>query len=336
MAPPLRMSSPSAEGLLYWSTQLRRCATLEEAAGCLHQACGPECHLVQVHREDRLVVHMGSQDGVVRRVQMGGRFPDGDTFRVMLGLSEPEPAEAELQVLAQAIAWGLGQRDDEFLEAFARLGAGQARERMLISVSHEMRTPLNAIIGFSELLASGRLGDLNPKQARYVGNVASSGRQLLTLVNDLLDLSGPVQLKPASLDLAVVAREVAERHGVSSEGSARAWGDVARVARILDHLVSNARKFTPPEGEVRVVVGPGPSITVRDTGIGMSEEERERLLEPFEQGGSGYGREHSGVGLGLALVRRLLKLQGGRLQLESEPGKGTQVTFTLPAEPCAP
>jgi signal transduction histidine kinase len=140
------------------------------------------------------------------------------------------------------------------------------------------------------------------------------------------------------VDLAAVAAKVvaaqnaSSQHHVTVEGRATAWADEGRVRQILRHLVGNAVKFTPPGGAVRVMVAPGAVVTVSDSGPGMSEEERQRVLEPFEQARSGYAREASGAGLGLALVSRLVELQGGTLRLESEPGQGTQVTFTLPAE----
>lgn len=344
MATPLSLSAPSADGLLYWCGVLRRCATLEEAAQRLQEACGPACLLVRIHRADRLVAHVGDKDGVAALLRLGGPMPGGESFAIELGLTQSDPAEEELQVLGHAVAWGLGHRGDELLEALERLaesqrreGARHARTSFLISVSHELRTPLNAIIGFSELLAQGKLGELNPKQARYVSNVVSSARLLLGTVNDLLDLANPLTLERASVDLAAVAAQVAEGHDqVAVEGTATAWADEARVRQILRHLIGNAIKFSPTGGRVVVKLTPGATVAVIDSGPGMTEEERQRVLEPFEQARSGYAREASGAGLGLALVCRLVELHGGTLRLDSEPGKGTQVTFTLPGEGTSP
>ncbi len=222
------------------------------------------------------------------------------------------------------------------------------KSEFLASMSHELRTPLNAVIGFSEVLLDRMFGELNERQAEYVRDIWSSGRHLLELLNEILDLSkveaGQMVLEassfsiPASLESALsMVRERAVVHGIALDLELGPDVDVVeadelRFKQVVLNLVSNAVKFTPDGGRVRVSAhrqGRDLVVAVTDTGAGIPEEDRERIFESFQQGGRGAPKEE-GTGLGLTLSRRIVQLFGGRLWLESEEGHGSTFTFTLP------
>ena len=216
-------------------------------------------------------------------------------------------------------------------------------------MSHELRTPLNAIIGFSEVLDERYFGVLNDKQAEYVKDIHSSGRHLLQLINDILDLSkieaGRMELEvgdfdlPAALQNALtLVRERAQRHSIalgldvdSRIGTFRA--DERKFKQIMLNLLSNAVKFTPEGGKVNVAAklnGSAVEVSVSDTGVGIAPEDQAIVFEEFRQVGRDYTRKAEGTGLGLALTRRFVELHGGAITLASAPGKGSIFTFTLP------
>jgi len=227
--------------------------------------------------------------------------------------------------------------------------ANKHKSAFLASMSHELRTPLNAIIGFSEVLIARLFGELNEKQDDYLKDIHSSGRHLLNLINDVLDLSkveaGRMDLEPSQFDLhAAIAdamtliRERATKHGIALSvvappalGAIRA--DERKFKQILLNLLSNAVKFTPDGGQVDVQAtrdADGIRIAVKDTGIGIAPEDQEAVFEEFRQVGGDYTSKQEGTGLGLALTRRFVELHGGRIWLESAPGKGSTFYFTIP------
>jgi GAF domain-containing protein len=225
--------------------------------------------------------------------------------------------------------------------------ANRHKSEFLANMSHELRTPLNAIIGFSEVLLQGIFGPLNDKQREYQDDVLTSGKHLLTLINDILDLSkieaGRMELEPTTFTMAAaldsgftIVRERAARHGITLRAELPkdlppVEADERKVKQILYNLLSNAVKFTPDGGrvEVRASAQDGElRIDVRDTGIGIAPEDQARVFEEFRQVGRERSRE--GTGLGLTLTKRFVELHGGRLWLESEPGKGSTFSFTLP------
>ncbi|MFN8095279.1 MAG: HAMP domain-containing sensor histidine kinase [Vicinamibacteria bacterium] len=225
------------------------------------------------------------------------------------------------------------------------------KDEFLASMSHELRTPLNAILGLSEALQENVYGALQPRQREALQTVEESGRHLLELINDILDLSkieaGKVVLELSDVPLGAACAGAlrlvlgaAQAKHVSLESSvvpedAEASADPRRLKQILVNLLSNAVKFTPEGGRAGVEArldGEGwVRIVVWDTGIGIAAEDVARLFQPFTQLDSSLSRQHAGTGLGLALVRRLAELHGGAATLESEPGKGTRVTVRLPA-----
>jgi len=216
-------------------------------------------------------------------------------------------------------------------------------------MSHELRTPLNAVIGFSEVLQEKMFGDLNEKQLEYVHDIHASGRHLLSLINDILDLSkveagklelelAPVHL-PSTLDgTLTLVRERAVRHGLEvrlsvDEQIGETVADERKVRQILLNLLSNAVKFTPDGGkiDVRAIQSQDKvEISVSDTGIGIAQEDQDAIFEEFRQVGSDYARKREGTGLGLTLARKFVELHGGRIWVRSEIGRGSTFTFTLP------
>ncbi len=230
--------------------------------------------------------------------------------------------------------------------------ANQHKSEFLANMSHELRTPLNAIIGFSEVLLERLFGDLNEKQDDYLKDIHSSGRHLLNLINDILDLSkveaGRMELDPSTFDLPTaianamtLIRERAQRHGIAlHQDVAAQLGDVVaderKFKQILLNLLSNAVKFTPDGGTIKVSARREPDsivVAVHDTGIGIAPEDQEAVFEEFRQVGRNYTSKQEGTGLGLALTRRFVELHGGRINVDSTPGKGSTFTFTIPVPP---
>jgi signal transduction histidine kinase len=227
--------------------------------------------------------------------------------------------------------------------------ANKHKSEFLANMSHELRTPLNAIIGFSEVLIEKMFGEVNEKQADYLKDIHESGRHLLSLINDVLDLSkieagrmelelGTFHLPTAISNAMTLVRERAQRHGIhlASEldpalGELNA--DERKVKQILLNLLSNAVKFTPDGGRVHVsaaCVDSRVEVSVRDTGIGIAPEDHAAVFEEFKQVGRDALKKAEGTGLGLTLTKRLVELHGGEIRLESVPGKGSTFSFTLP------
>ncbi|MBP1466574.1 response regulator [Candidatus Chloroploca sp. M-50] len=232
--------------------------------------------------------------------------------------------------------------------------AVRAKDDFLANMSHELRTPLNAILALSEGLLEQLRGPLNERQQASLRNIEASGRHLLALINDILDLSkveaGRMDLQPEILAVSeiceaslVFVKELANKKQIQlhlqiNEPQARVEADPKRLKQILVNLLSNAVKFTPPGGRVSLLVEAQADegairFAVEDTGIGMSLEGIAQLFKPFIQLDSSLSRQHEGTGLGLALVRRLVELHGGSVTVTSEPGKGSCFTVALPYPP---
>ncbi len=226
--------------------------------------------------------------------------------------------------------------------------ASRHKSEFLANMSHELRTPLNAIIGFSEVLSERMFGDINEKQAEYLRDILESGQHLLSLINDILDLSkieaGRMELEPADFDLPSaidntlsLVRERAHRRGITldrtlDERLGMIHADERKVKQVLLNLLSNALKFTPEGGRihVRADVHQGDAeISVTDTGIGISPEDQAAVFEEFRQVGAA-AKKVEGTGLGLAISRKFIELHGGSIRVESQSGKGSTFTFALP------
>jgi signal transduction histidine kinase len=227
--------------------------------------------------------------------------------------------------------------------------ANRHKSEFLANMSHELRTPLNAIIGFSEVLGERLFGELNEKQAEYTEDILSSGRHLLSLINEILDLSkveaGRMELELATFDLPLAidnartfVRERAITHGITldvaiDERLGDFIGDERKIKQILLNLLSNAVKFTPEGGRIGIDArqsNGAVEISVTDTGVGIAPEDQPKVFEEFRQVGSDYEHKSEGTGLGLTLAKKFVELHGGKIWLTSEAGKGSSFTFSLP------
>ena len=280
--------------------------------------------LIEVVREEatRLDTPSAVVDGVVQAIQAN--------------------ADASLVRIANAY-------DVQLRETNVQLSrASQFKSEFLAKMSHQLRTPLTAIIGFCEVLTEGMDGELSREQAQDVGEIHKSGQILLELINDILDLSkieaGKIEIAVQEVDLGAIADQVikslyhiAETKALKlkcdlSPGVETVMADPVRVREILTNLVSNAIKFTPA-GSVTIrgkPLGAMAEISVVDTGIGIEPGAHQRIFEEFRQASAKISRTYGGTGLGLSIARKLVELQGGQMGLESEPGKGSRFWFTLP------
>jgi signal transduction histidine kinase len=226
--------------------------------------------------------------------------------------------------------------------------ASQHKSEFLANMSHELRTPLNAIIGFSEVLSERMFGELNEKQEEYLKDIYASGTHLLSLINDILDLSkieaGRMELEltdfhlPTALDSALtLVRERAGRRGIALQMNVdnrlgQIQADERKVRQVVLNLLSNAIKFTPEGGRIEVGAVPKDGfveISVSDTGVGIAAEDQEAVFEEFRQAGTA-DKKVEGTGLGLTLCRKFVELHGGRIWVTSELGVGSTFTFTIP------
>jgi signal transduction histidine kinase len=227
--------------------------------------------------------------------------------------------------------------------------ANRHKSEFLANMSHELRTPLNAIIGFSEVLQERLFGELNEKQAEYTDDILTSGRHLLSLINEILDLSkveaGRMELELTTFDLPLAidnartfVRERATQHGITldvdvDERLGDFTGDERKIKQILLNLLSNAVKFTPEGGRIGIharQVNGSVEISVSDTGIGIAPEDQATIFEEFRQVGGDYAHKKEGTGLGLTLAKKFVELHGGQIWVTSELGKGSTFTFTFP------
>jgi PAS domain S-box-containing protein len=227
--------------------------------------------------------------------------------------------------------------------------SNKIKSEFIANMSHELRTPLNSILGFSQILNEKMFGDLNEKQMRYVSNILNSGTHLLDLINDILDISkiesGNMEYAPEIIDIKEVMDEIivlteplVKEKNIDFEVSSAFEGleinaDKMKIKQIIFNLLSNAIKFTPKNGKVwfdsKIMTGTV-QISISDNGIGIPLEEQKAIFEPFKQVNSSANRTHGGTGLGLAIVKYYVEMHSGEIHVESEVGKGSIFTFTIP------
>jgi PAS domain S-box-containing protein len=288
-------------------------------------------------------------------LELYARRKDGGEVAVEISLS---PLETEEGPLVTAAIRDITERKrlqekrrqaDELITRQAQ-EANRLKSEFLANMSHELRTPLNAIIGFAQLMHTGKVGPVSDTHREYLGDILTSARHLLQLINDVLDLAkveaGRMEFHPERVDPAAVAGEVrdtlrnlaANRRVTvtlaAEEGVGVVTVDPAKLKQVLYNYLSNALKFTPEDGRVTVRVAPeGPDdfrVEVTDTGVGIRPEDIPRLFVEFQQLDATVAKKHQGTGLGLALTRRLVEAQGGRVGVESVPGRGSTFFAVLP------
>ncbi|QLC50008.1 PAS domain S-box protein [Methanolobus zinderi] len=298
--------------------------------------CEP-CHAVEVFRtgEVKTVERTNPIDGKTREIRVIPIFDEnGDVSLVIEHIRDMTERKKAEQLVIDA-----KNSAEE---------ANRTKSEFLASMSHELRTPLNSVIGFSEILLAESYGNLNERQTRHVQNISTSGKHLLNLINDILDLSkveaGKMELDPEVFclsetmgDVLNILSPLAQKKQITLNNEvpvpSMVNSDKGKIRQILFNLISNAIKFTPEEGCITVGAENCDGmflVFVEDTGVGISEEDMGKLFQPFKQIDSSYTRKYDGTGLGLALVKKLVEMQGGTISVESEPGKGSKFFFTIP------
>jgi PAS domain S-box-containing protein len=312
-------------------------------------------------RVELMVEHPERTDGVFLEVTArpltDNQGNSGGGVAVLRDITERKAAEREVRILNQNLEARVIERTAELNAANKELDlrnreverATQMKSKFLASMSHELRTPLNAIVGFSDLMAEEIPGDLNPKQKRFVNHIRDGSTHLLQLINDILDLSKieagqlelrceDFQIKDALPEVLSTIRPLAMAKNIQIKQTMKkdliVYADRVRFKQILYNLLSNAVKFTPKAGRITIGCREDENsvcISVADTGVGIRVEDQAVIFEEFRQVEGPAGTTQEGTGLGLAITKRLVEQQGGRLSIESEFGKGSRFTFTLPA-----
>ncbi|MFN4309802.1 MAG: ATP-binding protein [Ferrovibrio sp.] len=278
------------------------------------------------------------------------RLPHGDRALILVDVTDQQQASVQLQdqhAKLEELLREVSQTRD------AALRASQAKSIFLANMSHELRTPLNAIIGFSDIIRQKMFGTDSPRYAEYIDDIYSSGRHLLAVINDILDLArieaNQIVLHEGLVDLGeeidtsirLAGRQFERADALISAqipaGLPNLHADARLVRQILINLIGNALKFSPPGAAVEVGArldgeNGALSFSVRDHGIGIAPQDQKRIFDPFEQADSKLSRSFGGIGLGLSLVRAFVQAHQGRIDIDSAPGKGTLITVSFPPE----
>ncbi len=335
------------------------------------QPCGGES-VTLANQRIATAMEKGSHhfDWVHQRVDNGATFPADVLLNALQLDGRPAVQAVVRDITARAVAAAQLLETNRHLEAATARAkelavraesANRAKSQFLANMSHELRTPLNAVIGFSEILADQTFGALNARQLKYSNNILNSGRHLLQLINDILDLAkveagrsellrNTFNVAKALSEVQTIVKTLANKKNISldfdvAKDLPSLSADEAKFKQIMYNLLSNAIKFTPEGGKVVVAAAAQTStnadaspadallrIAVSDTGIGIRVSDHERVFKEFEQVDSSYGRQQQGTGLGLALTKSLIEMHGGRIWVESEgiEGKGSTFVFLLP------
>ncbi len=305
----------------------------------------------------------GETAAMRRRMESTATRRDGTQFPVELSLAAVSAQAAPMfiayirDLTEQKRQEEIRERSRELEEQNRRIQeANRLKSEFLANMSHELRTPLNAVIGFAEILIDGKAGALNESQKEFLGDILTSGRHLLQLINDVLDLAkieaGKMELdletfplRRAIEEVCAVMRPTAQKRRIliTLEEAAPVelvTLDQRKFKQVLYNLLSNAVKFSHDHGRVAIVFGAEAGqrlrIAVRDSGIGIKAEDMPRIFREFEQLDSGAARRFPGTGLGLALTRRIVELHNGSIAVESEPDKGSTFTVVLPTVAAPP
>ncbi len=275
---------------------------------------------------------------------------DGSEFPAEISLS---PVETPEGVFVTTAIRDTTERKRLLEEQNRRMQeVNRLKSEFLANMSHEIRTPLNAIIGFSELMFNEKVGPISAEHKEYLGDILTSARHLLQLINDVLDLTkveaGKMEFRPEILDLSKVVSEVKDvLRGLAAQkkikvevnvspGITKVLLDGPKFKQVLYNYLSNAIKFTPDNGRVTIGVTPEGKdwflLEVEDTGIGVKPGEAHKLFIEFQQLDAGTAKKYAGTGLGLALTKRLVEAQGGKVGFRSEPGKGSTFFAIFPRE----
>jgi PAS domain S-box-containing protein len=285
--------------------------------------------------------------GVIRNLEVARRKKDGTSIEVSVAVSPIEdPTGRVTGFLHLSKDITEKKRYEERLKELDTM-----KSDFVSSVSHELRTPLTAIKGSVDNMLDGLTGELNEKQIRYLGRIKSNTDRLARLINDLLDLSrieaGRIELKPARLEVATLARDITETlRPIAAEkmiefeitpakGPVTAWADRDKITQVIMNLIGNALKFTPSLGRITVAIecnGDGwVQVSIADTGPGIPRSEAEKIFDKFYQVASADRHKARGTGLGLSISKSLVEMHGGKIWMESEVGRGSTFFFTLPA-----